>query len=77
MQYLSTKGFPVLPLEQALSYIWSLPVSVLISGMENAEQVRQNAAIARQASTLDDSQRQQLVASVEKFSGRDVEFYKD
>jgi uncharacterized protein len=72
---------PVVPelvsLEQALGYVWSLPVSVLISGMENAKQVRQNAAIARKAGTLDDGARMKLVAAVARFSGRDVEFYKD
>ena len=72
---------PVVPelvtLEQALGYVWSLPVSVLISGMENAKQVQQNAAVARKANTLDDSERLKLIATVEKFSGRDVEFYKE
>jgi hypothetical protein len=72
---------PIVPelvsLEQALNYVWSLPVSVLISGMENAKQVKQNAAIARNAGTLDDGTRLKLVAAVEGFSGRDVEFYKD
>jgi len=72
---------PIVPelvsLEQALGYVWSLPVSVLISGMEDATQVRQNAAIARKAVTLDDGTRQKLIASVEKFGGGDIEFYKD
>ena len=72
---------PIVPelvtLEQALGYVWSLPVSVLISGMENAKQVQQNAAIARKAGTLDDSERLKLIATVEKFGGRDVEFYKE
>ena len=72
---------PIVPdlvsLEQALSYVWSLPISVLISGMEDAKQVKQNAAIARNAGSLDDGARLKLVASVEKFGGRDVEFYKD
>lgn len=72
---------PVVPdvvsLEQALHYVWSLPVSVLISGMESASQVRENAAIARRASALDETTRLKLVAAVERFAGRDVEFYKD
>jgi aryl-alcohol dehydrogenase-like predicted oxidoreductase len=72
---------PIVPelvsLEQALGYVWSLPVSVLISGMENAKQVRENAAIARKAGTLDDGARLKLIAAVERFGGRDVEFYKD
>jgi aryl-alcohol dehydrogenase-like predicted oxidoreductase len=72
---------PVVPelisLEQALGYVWSLPVSVLISGMENAQQVRQNAALARKAATLDEGARLKLIATVERFGGRDVEFYKD
>ncbi len=78
---MGAKLTPIVPelvsLEQALSYVWSLPVSVLISGMENATQVEQNAAIARKAGTLDDAARLKLIASVEKFGGRDVEFYKD
>jgi uncharacterized protein len=67
----------LVPLEQALSYVWSLPVSVLISGMENAKQVKQNAAIARTAGTLDDDARLKLIAAFESFGGRDIEFYKD
>lgn len=77
----NVKLTPVVPrivsLAEALEYVWSLPVSVLISGMENASQVQENAAIARKAATLDDQTRSKLVAAVETFSGRDVEFYKD
>jgi predicted aldo/keto reductase-like oxidoreductase len=67
----------IVSLEQALSYVWSLPVSVLVSGMESAKQVQTNAAIARKAGTLDEGARLGLIAAVERFGGRDVEFYKD
>ncbi len=65
-----------LPLEDALGFVWSLPTSVLISGMESPEEVKQNAAIARRASAWTDADRQRRVDAVKGFSGPAVEFYK-
>ena len=65
-----------LPLEDALGFVWSLPTSVLISGMQSPEEVQQNAAIARRASAWTDADRQRRVDAVKGFSGPTVEFYK-
>ncbi|MDX2054427.1 MAG: aldo/keto reductase [Polyangiaceae bacterium] len=65
-----------LPLEDALGFVWSLPTSVVISGMQSPEEVAQNARIARSANAWTPEERQQRVDAVKGFSGPSVEFYK-
>lgn len=63
---------------ECLGFAWSLPVSVLITGAENPEFVREKAAICRQFARMDEEQRQILVRRVVEFAreGR-VEYYKN
>lgn len=73
---------PVVPQQltvcECLAYAWSLPVSVLITGAENPDFVREKAAICRQFGRLDEGQRELLVKRVAEFAreGR-VEYYKN
>lgn len=66
----------VMSLEDVLGFVWSLPVSTLISGMPRPEMVRQNAAVARAQPQLDEAQRLALIDKAAEFAGPDVEFYK-
>ena len=63
-------------LEEALGFVWSLPVSSLVSGMPRVEMIRQNAAIARQQLHVDDAHRLALIDKAAAFAGPRVEFYK-
>jgi aryl-alcohol dehydrogenase-like predicted oxidoreductase len=65
-----------LSLEQALGFVWSLPTSVLISGMTSREQVESNTAMARRTAALSEVERSRLVEAVRPFAGPGVEFYK-
>ncbi|MCB9479624.1 MAG: aldo/keto reductase [Deltaproteobacteria bacterium] len=62
--------------EDAMRFVWSLPISVLVSGMESPTQVRQNAKLARTFNPLTDAERQALLTKTKNFAGPNVEFYK-
>ncbi len=62
--------------DEAISFVWSLPVSVLISGPDNAEQIREKIALARRFSRMDEATRLALIEKVADLAGRRVEWYK-
>ena len=64
-------------LDQALNYVWSLPICTLISGMENPQQVKQNAELCRNYQLPTDDEINQLVAATQDIAGTDMEFYKN
>jgi aryl-alcohol dehydrogenase-like predicted oxidoreductase len=67
----------VLSVEDVFGFVWSLPTSTLVSGMESVQQVSQNAALARQTWNWDQAARQQRIDAVASFAGPDLEFYKN
>ena len=67
----------ILSVEDVLGFVWSLPVTTLISGMENAKQVSQNAALARKTWDWNQAERQKRIDAVAKIAGPDLEFYKN
>ncbi len=61
---------------EALRFVWSLPVTVLISGSDGPDQLREKIALARTFAPLDEPARTALVQRVADMAGRRVEFYK-
>lgn len=59
---------PIVPelvsIEEALRFVWSLPISTLVSGMGVAAHVRENAGYAARFVPLDEKQRQALIDRV-------------
>lgn len=66
----------VLSVEDVFGFVWSLPITTLVSGMESVQQVSQNAAIARKTWNWDQAERQKRIDAVAPFAGPDLEFYK-
>lgn len=66
----------VLSMEDVFGFVWSLPITTLISGMENIQQVSQNAALARKTWNWDQAERQKRIDAAASFAGPDLEFYK-
>jgi aryl-alcohol dehydrogenase-like predicted oxidoreductase len=66
-----------LSIKEAMHFVWSLPVSVLISGNENATFLREKIAIARSFLQLSDEQKTALIDKVTDIAltGK-VEYYK-
>lgn len=76
-----TSDDPIIPnymsIKEAMHFVWSLPVTVLISGNENATYMREKITIARSFSKLTEEQKMALVDKVSNIAltGK-VEYYK-
>lgn len=68
----------VVSLQEALHFVWSLPVSVLITGPEHADMVREKIALAKSFKQMTDDDRIALIERVDHagYDGKLVEFYK-
>lgn len=76
-----TSDDPLIPnylsIKEAMHFVWSLPVSVLISGNENATFMREKIALARSFVKLSEEQRTALMDKVSNIAmAGKVEYYK-
>jgi len=76
-----TSDDPLIPnylsIKEAMHFVWSLPVTVLISGNENATFMREKIAIARAFSKLNEEQKTALIDKVKDIAlTGQVEYYK-
>jgi len=77
-----TSNDPVIPnylsIREAMYFVWSLPVAVLISGNENATFMREKIALARSFVKFPEEQRMALIEKVKNIAldGK-VEYYKN
>ena len=66
-----------LSIKEAMHFVWSLPVSVLISGNENATFMREKIALARSFSKLTEEQKSVLIEKVKHIAlTGEVEYFK-
>ncbi len=63
-------------ISEAVNFVWSMPVSVLVAGFDNPQQMQEKIDIARSFTTMDELQRQTLIDKVADLAGTQVEFYK-
>ena len=61
---------------EAVRFVWSLPVSTLVTGPDNAKQMQEKIDIAKSFAGMEDDERQKLIDKVEDMAGTTVEFYK-
>ncbi|MGE5428007.1 MAG: aldo/keto reductase [Methylococcaceae bacterium] len=76
-----TTADPLIPnylsIKEAMHFVWSLPVTVLISGNENATFMREKIAIARSFANLSEVQKTTLINKVSDIAlAGKVEYYK-
>jgi uncharacterized protein len=76
-----TSDSPVVPdrvsLEDALSFVWSLPVTVLITGAENARLMNEKVKLAKSFTLMNEQTRRDLIDRVTDLAEKDkVEAYK-
>lgn len=76
-----TSDDPLIPnylsIKEAMHFVWSLPVTVLISGNENATFMREKIAIARSFAKLSEEQKTTLIEKVADIAlAGKVEYYK-
>lgn len=65
-----------LTVEEAVHFSWSLPISVLITGADDADMLSEKIDYAKRFRSFDAAKRNQLVEKVAGFDGRSVEYYK-
>ncbi len=65
-----------LSVADVFGFVWSLPTTSLISGMDKPELVTQNAALARKAWNWNKAELQKRIDAMLPFAGPDLEFYK-
>ncbi len=61
---------------EALRYVWSLPVSVLISGMDRTEFLDTNLELAMKFEPMSPAEKEALLARVKPLAGPEIEYYK-
>lgn len=68
----------VVTIQEALHFVWSLPISVLITGPDHAEMMQEKIDLARSFKQMSEPDRLALVDRVANagFDGNLVEFYK-
>lgn len=71
---------PIVPnyisVKEALNFVWSLPVSVLITGAENKEFLQEKIELAKEFSKYNETDRINLLEKVSDMAGNSVEYYK-
>lgn len=68
----------MLTIEEALGFAWSLPISVLITGAENPQLIKEKIAMAKRFEKMNKAERDKLVEKVFGLSERgEVEYYKN
>ena len=66
-----------LSIKEALYFVWSLPVSVLITGAENEKFIKEKIKLAKGFSSFDETQRSNLISKVSDLADEGkVEYYK-
>ncbi len=71
---------PIIPdsisVKEALYFVWSLPVSVLITGAENKEFLREKIELAAGFTDFSENERDELINKVFEKAGNKIEYYK-
>lgn len=65
-----------LSIQEALYFVWSLPVSVIVTGPDDTKQMQEKIKLAKSFSAYDENKRQELIKRVADMAGTTVEFYK-
>jgi predicted aldo/keto reductase-like oxidoreductase len=73
---------PVVPerlsIEEALYFVWSLPVSVLITGAENEKYIKEKIKLAKRFNSFTEAQRSELISKVADLASEGkIEYYKN
>jgi aryl-alcohol dehydrogenase-like predicted oxidoreductase len=65
-----------LSIDDAIRFVWSLPVSVLVTGPDDAAQLQEKIEMAKAFTPLNEEERTRLIERVADRAGSTVEYYK-
>lgn len=63
-------------ISEAIRFVWSVPVSTLVTGPDNAAQLQEKIDIAKASADMGEPERNKLIEKVADMAGTTVEFYK-
>ena len=63
-------------IQEALHFVWSLPVSVIVTGAHDGDMLQEKIDLAKSFVAIDEDTRTNLIARVKDFDGSKVEYYK-
>ena len=63
-------------IEEAIRFVWSFPVSTLVTGPDDSTQMQEKIDIAKAFSGMKETERNKLIEKVADMAGTTVEFYK-
>jgi uncharacterized protein len=76
----STGVSPLIPnrigVMEAIHFVWSLPVTVLITGAESLDQLHEKIRLAQSFKGMSQEERQRIIEMVADLAGNRVEYYK-
>ena len=61
---------------EAIRFVWSFPVSTLVTGPDDVAQMQEKIDIAKAYSGMGETERNKLIEKVADMAGTTVEFYK-
>lgn len=61
---------------EAIRFVWAFPVSTLVTGPDNAEQMQEKIDIAKKFTGMSEKEKTNLIDKVADMAGTTVEFYK-
>ena len=71
---------PLIPnrisVKEAIHFVWSLPVSTLITGAETLEQLSEKIGLARSFQMISPEEREKIIQKVADLAGNKVEYYE-
>lgn len=71
---------PLIPnrisIKEAIHFVWSLPVSTLITGAETLDQLQEKIGLARSFQMMSPEERERIIQRVADLAGNKVEYYK-
>lgn len=62
--------------KESLTYVWNLPVSLIVSGCDSPEELSQNIATAKSYRKLSEDEKKALVQTATNVEFNDIEYYK-
>lgn len=66
----------ILSIPEAIHFAWSMPISVLITGPDDKDQLQEKIELARSFEAMTPQQQTALIDRAAQLAGRRVEFYK-
>ena len=73
----TVKVVDFISVQEALHFVWSLPVDVLVTGPDNSAMLQEKIDMAKSFEKLSGTRQDELIAKVAHMAGKKVEYYKD